>query len=35
MTNNPKLQKEHEGNAIKDPDQWVTGDEQPTEAQLS
>jgi hypothetical protein len=33
MTDNPKI--EPKGNAIKDPDDWVTGDEDMTGAQAS
>ena len=35
MSDNPKLQNQPDGNAIKDPENWVTGDEPATEAQLS
>jgi hypothetical protein len=36
MSTNPKTpDTEHPGNAVKDPDQWTTGDESMTGAQAS
>lgn len=35
MSDNPKLQDEPQDNTIKDPSEWVTGDEPATGAQLS
>lgn len=35
MENNPKLQGDPNGNAVKDPENWVAGDEPATGAQLS
>jgi len=35
MSDNPKLQENPDGNAVKDPENWVTGDEPATGAQLS
>lgn len=35
MNENPKKQDQPEGNAAKDPDDWVTGDEPATGAQRS
>jgi len=35
MSDNPKLQNDPKGNAIKDPEDWVTGDEPATGAQKS
>ena len=35
MNDNPKLQESPQGNAVKDPDNWVTGDEPMTGAQKS
>lgn len=35
MENNPKLKDSPEGNAIKNPENWVTGDEEMTGAQKS
>lgn len=35
MSDNPKLQDDPQDNAVKDPSQWVTGDEPATGAQLS
>ena len=35
MENNPKTSDSPEGNAIKDPENWVTGDEEMTGAQKS
>ena len=35
MSDNPKLQNDPEDNAVKDPSEWVTGDEPATGAQLS
>lgn len=34
-TENPKQQDSPGGNAVKDPENWVTGDEEATKAQLS
>ncbi len=35
MSDNPKLQDDPQDNAVKDPSEWVTGDEPATGAQLS
>ena len=35
MSDNPKLQADPQDNAVKDPSEWVTGDEPATGAQLS
>jgi hypothetical protein len=35
MSNNPKLQDDPQNNAVKDPQDWVTGDEPATGAQKS
>lgn len=35
MSDNPKLQDDPQDNTIKDPSEWVTGDEPATGAQLS
>ncbi len=35
MSDNPKLQNDPQDNTIKDPNDWVTGDEPATGAQLS
>lgn len=35
MSDNPKLQDDPQDNTVKDPEQWVTGDEPATGAQLS
>ncbi len=35
MSDNPKLQNDPEDNAVKDPSEWVTGNEPATGAQLS
>ena len=35
MSDNPKLQNDPQDNAVKDPSEWVTGDEPATGAQLS
>lgn len=35
MDNNPKTQTDPDGNAVKATENWVTGDEPATEAQLS
>jgi hypothetical protein len=35
MGDNPKLQDDPQDNTVKDPKQWVTGDEPATGAQLS
>lgn len=35
MSDNPKLQGDPQDNTVKDPSEWVTGDEPATGAQLS
>ena len=35
MSDNPKTQDDPQDNAVKDPSEWVTGDEPATGAQLS
>ncbi len=35
MSDNPKLQDDPQDNTVKDPSEWVTGDEPATGAQLS